>query len=319
MQVLGNLFNIIIFVCMIGSFFTIALLFVQKVLRFALPLWAGIVGAAFYLVPVIVPQVKLISPEETLWIRTYEIATIIWIIGALIFVCYYLLRTLFATRAIKTYVDCENERIMQIYSKYASELNIKKLPPLLFGTLKEPACVVTIFRPVIILNKDIVMQLSDGELKVVLCHELTHIKRYHPLAERIYDVISTLYWFNPLVWIAKSEFANTCEMDCDSRALKILAPEATVKDYSAAMLHLMELSAGAGNGVFSKMGALSFLMAKQRFMGILHRPSKKRNIAMLLIVMIFIALTIWLSTTFSKGMFYPYPAYDNGTYEQAEK
>ena len=319
MQILGNLFNIILFVCVVGNVFTIALLFLQKALRFALPLWVGIVGTAFYLVPIVVPQVELISPGETLWIRAYEIASIIWIIGTAIFLCYYLLRTLFAARAFKTYSACEDKRISQIYAHCSGRLSMENPPSLLFGTLKEPACVVTVFRPVVILNKDIALQLSNTELKVVLCHELMHIKRHHHLGERVYDMVSMLYWFNPLVWIAKSEFSYTCELDCDSKALKALAPEASVKDYSAAMFHLIELSSEVGRVNFNKMGALRFLMVRQRLVNILHRPSKKRKVAMLLFVMICIAFTIMLSTAFSKAMFYPYLAYSNGAHEYAEK
>lgn len=318
MQILGNLFNIIVFVGVIGSFFTVVLLFLQKGLHVTLPLWVGMLGAVFYLTPIAVPQVKLISPEEVFWIRAYEIASIIWIIGAAVFVACYLLRGLFAYRAIRGYAVCKDERLSRIYSKCANELNIKSRPSLLLGTLKEPACVVTVFHPAVILNRDIALQLSDNELQVVLCHELTHIKRKHHFAQRIYDFVSALYWFNPLVWIAKHEFSHICEMDCDSHTLKLLLPQTTVKEYTSVMLRLLELSAKTGNNGFGKIGALSFLLAKQRFINILHRPSKIITVAMLLVVMLCTVLTVALSAAVSRTMFYPYPAYSNGTLEYTE-
>jgi len=316
MQTLGNLFNIIIFVGAIGSVFTVMLLFLRKVLRFTLPLWVGALGAAFYLVPIVVPQVKLTPPEETLWIRGYEIASVIWMAGAGAFLIYYLLRGLFAYRAVKRYSVCEDERIVGIYSECAANgLNLSIMPPLLFGTLKDPACVVNIFRPVVILNKDIALKLSNRELQVVLYHELIHIRRKHCFAQHIYDIISVLYWFNPLVWIAKHEFAYTCEMDCDNHAVKSISPRATAKEYTAAMLRLIELSSEVGNSGFGEIGALSFLMMKQRFVNIIHKPSKKRSAAVILAVVLCMTLTVMLSVAASRAMFYPYPAYTNGDYE----
>ena len=319
MQTLGNLFYIFIFVGSIGSVFSVMLLFLRKVLRFALPLWVGVLGAAFYLVPIVVPQVKLVSPEEILWIRGYEIASVIWMAGAWAFLIYFLLRGLFAYRAIKKYPLCEDERIVGLYSECANRLSFSIAPPLLFGALKDPACVVSIFRPVVILNKEIVSKLSDKELQVVLYHELTHIRRKHCAAQRIYDIISVLYWFNPLVWVSKHEFAYICEMDCDNHALKSLSLRATVKEYIAAMLHLIELSSLSSNRGFGGIDALGFLMMKQRFVNILYRSSKKRSVAIVLVAVLCMTFTVVLSITVSRTMFYPYPAYAFGDYEYREQ
>lgn len=317
MQILGKLFNIIIFINIIGSLFTVMLLFLQKVMRSTLPIWIGILGAVFYLVPIAVPQIKLVSPEESImWVEGYAFASMIWLFGAVVFFLYYLMRGLFAYRAIRRYVICKEERIAQIYNNCGKEL--KHLPTLLFGTLKEPACVITLNRPIIILNRDIILQLSDKELQAVLCHELMHIKRKHHLAQRIYDLLSVLYWFNPLIWIGKHEFSNMCEMDCDNHTIETLTSEMSVKEYMLAMLHLMELSSKMSNIAFGKIGALGFLKAKQRITNILYSPSKKRNFAMLLVMVLCIAFTIVFSATISRKMFYPYPAYSNGEYEYSD-
>lgn len=312
MQILGNLFNIIIFVCFIGSIFTVLMLFLQKVLHFTLPLWVGIAGAAFFLIPVVIPQVELLSPVINDWMRGYEIASILWILGVVAFTTYFILRGVFAHHAIQFYPICTDKRVNQIYAECTKILEMKKQPALLFGTLKEPACVVTFLRPTIILRKDIARQLSDQELRVVLCHELTHIKRKHHLSQRIYEIVTALYWFNPLVWIAKSEFSYICELDCDNNTIDSIGGQTNTQGYTTAMLHLMELSSAAGNPAFGKIGALAFLLAKQRFTNILHKQSKKRFAVMIIAVAVCATLTISLALTTSGAMFYPYPAYSYG-------
>lgn len=55
---LGNLFYIVIFTTMAGSLFTFFTLFLRKVLGIPSPLWFGVCGIAFYLIPLIVPYVN---------------------------------------------------------------------------------------------------------------------------------------------------------------------------------------------------------------------------------------------------------------------
>ena len=68
MQIIGSLFNIILFVTILGGTFTLLSLFVSKVLRFALPLWFSILGMAAYIIPLAAPGLHLISPEPQTWI-----------------------------------------------------------------------------------------------------------------------------------------------------------------------------------------------------------------------------------------------------------
>ena len=47
-------------------------------------------GLLFYLVPVIVPQVRLIPGERQIWRYGFRVSAIIWITGAFLFALYYL-------------------------------------------------------------------------------------------------------------------------------------------------------------------------------------------------------------------------------------
>ncbi len=308
MQAIGNLFNIVLFVTMAGSLFTLVLLFAKKVLHLVLPLWFGVLGTAFFLIPFIVPQVQLVPPEKTLWIYGYKIACMIWASGAVLFLLYYSLRGLLAYRAIKKYPACSDERVCRIYIECGAAIRMKQMPELRFGPLKDPACVVTLLHPTVILNEDIVRQLTDSELQIVLSHELTHIKRKHHLFQRIYDLACCLNWFNPFVWIAKNDFALSCEMDCDAYTLQILTEKTSSVDYATAMLRLMELSAGSGKAAFGKIDALGFLLVKQRFSYILNKPSKERYIVTMAVLTLFAAFVIAFSAMVSRTYFYPYPA-----------
>ena len=267
MQILGNIFSAVIFVSIIGSLFTVLSLFVNCILRCTLPLWFSVCGMILFFVPILSPEVILVSPEAQDWLNGFRIAAIIWLCGLCILSACAMIRFMLGKRAVKNYRFCRDERINLLYYQCAKAMSLQKVPVLYFGALDNPICVTDIVRPAIIMNETIVKQLSDKDLAVVFSHELTHVKRKHILLERIYAYVCILNWINPFSWIAKENFSLHCETDCDLSAMKILQGKVTETEYASAIIRLLELSAentvggvaNAKNGI----GALDFLLTKR--------------------------------------------------------
>lgn len=310
MQIIGNLFNIILFVTVVGGAFTLLSLLANRVFRFALPLWFGICGIFAYIIPLPTPGLRLIPPEKQSWINGYYIACVVWVCGIVILSVIDVVRSTLAHHAIRSYRVCTDERINGICIHCGQLIGIKKNPSIYFGTLDDPACVVGTLRPAIILNEVIIKQLTDIELTTVLSHEITHMKRRHIILERIFHYVCIINWFNLLSWIAKKNFAVHCEVDCDRHTLKLLHGRITDVDYASAMLRLLELSMvhtpKAGYG----MSALGFLLAKRRMKLIMSRLTKTKSIIITIILAVLLTAAILFSMMLSRGHFYPYPAYD---------
>ena len=313
MQIIGDVFNIILFVSVIGGAFTILSLLANRVLRFTLPLWFSICGMAAYIIPLLAPGLHLIPPEEHAWREFYYIVCTVWFCGAVLFTICDIARTILAHRAIQKYRVCDDERIAAICTRCAGLVGVKKVPLVCFGTLDDPACVVGVLHPAIILNEKIIKQLSDAELTTVVCHEVTHIKRGHILWGRIYDYICILNWFNPLTWIAKKDFAVHCEVDCDRNALASLENETTETGYAKAMIRLLELTTIHAGNKGHGLSALGFFLTKRRIELIMSKQTKTRKIIMPVVLAVLFAIVILFSMMLSRGYFYPYPAYDMGT------
>ena len=312
MQILGNIFNAVIFVSAIGSIFTVISLFVNHVLRCNLPLWFSLCGMIFFVVPFLSPDVFLISPEIQDWINGFRIASFLWACGCSVLIVHDVIRLMLAKRAIRRYQICNNERLNSIYTKCAAATTLKNVPTLYCGTLDNPICVTGVICPVIIMNERIIEQLTDNELSAVFFHELTHIKRKHALLERLYDYVCILNWMNPLSWIAKRNFSLHCETDCDFHTIKILRGKVTETEYASAIIRLLEYStvraAKPGNGI----GALDFLLTKRRIKRITVRTSKIKNRLTAFMLAVLLALMLVFSMRFSRELFYPYPAYNTG-------
>ena len=162
------------------------------------------------------------------------------------------------------------------------------------------------------MNERIIEQLTDNELSAVFFHELTHVKRKHALLERLYDYVCIINWMNPLSWIAKRNFSLHCETDCDFHTIKILRGKVTETEYASAIIRLLEYStvqaAKPGNGI----GALDFLLTKGRIKRITAKTSKIKDRMTAFLLAVILSLMLILSMRFSRELFYPYPAYDNG-------
>ena len=300
MQILGNIFNAVIFVSAIGSIFTVISLFVNHVLRCNLPLWFSLCGMIFFVVPFLSPDVFLISPEIQDWINGFRIASFLWACGCSVLIVHDVIRLMLAKRAIRRYQICNNERLNSIYTKCAAATTLKNVPTLYCGTLDNPICVTGVICPVIIMNERIIEQLTDNELSAVFFHELTHVKRKHALLERLYDYVCILNWMNPLSWIAKRNFSLHCETDCDFHTIKILRGKVTETEYASAIIRLLEYStvraAKPGNGI----GALDFLLTKRRIKRITARTSKIKDGLTAFMLAVLLVLMLVFSMRFSR-------------------
>jgi len=58
-------------------------------------------------------------------------------------------------------------------------------------------------------------------VRVVLCHELAHIRRGDWAAQMTAELLRSLYWFNPLMWIASRRLRRESEQACDDEVLNL--------------------------------------------------------------------------------------------------
>lgn len=76
--------------------------------------------------------------------------------------------------------------------------------------------------------------LEDKVLRYVLTHERYHLKRCDHWIKLFAFVLLTVYWFQPLCWLAYCLMCRDMEMSCDE---KVLAEEQGIsRDYSLALL-----------------------------------------------------------------------------------
>ncbi|HEY1306426.1 MAG TPA: M56 family metallopeptidase [Vicinamibacterales bacterium] len=74
---------------------------------------------------------------------------------------------------------------------------------------------------------------SDDRIRVVLCHELAHVTRHDWMILIAANLLRSVYWFNPLVWIAYRRLRHESEQACDDL---VLARGVAPADYASHLL-----------------------------------------------------------------------------------
>jgi len=77
---------------------------------------------------------------------------------------------------------------------------------------------------------------SDDRIRIVLAHELAHIRRHDWFIQIAAEVVRTMFWFNPLVWMACTRLRRESEQACDD---VVLGAEIPARQYAE---HLLDIA-----------------------------------------------------------------------------
>ena len=125
--------------------------------------------------------------------------------------------------------------------------------------------ILGIVNPKIFLPSD----LDERTAVSVLAHEQAHLRRGDHLWKPLGYVLLSIYWFNPLCWVAYFLFCRDVEQACDEAVIASMNPQQK-KDYSAALL-----ACAAPNRIQVCPLAFAEVGVKQRIAGVLNYRKPK--------------------------------------------
>ncbi len=219
-------------------------------------------------------------------------AVLLWLVG----VCILSLRLLGGwvkvQRIKRRCVQPAAAQWQEMLDNLMHQLRISRPVRLLESALVQAPAAIGWLKPVILLPACALSGLTPDQLRMILAHELAHIRRYDYLVNLLQTVIETLLFYHPAVWWISRRIRAERENCCDDIAV---AAGGRPLDYARALTELESLRGPSPSLVAAASGG-SLL---ERIRRILNLPSAghnylSRSLAGLLLISIILTATISL-------------------------
>ena len=173
---------------------------------------------------------------------TNEIGNIfiyIWITVMCMFFIYYVITSIiFKIKIGKK--EIKDKKILEILEFTKKEMGVKTKVKLLEQNYKKIPCIYGIFRPKILVTKEI-LKKDDENLKFIFMHELAHLKKHDLILNKILILITTIHWFNPIIWYCFKQIRQDMELKADEMVLNKIKKEEE-KTYAKTLVKLLPIS-----------------------------------------------------------------------------
>ncbi len=171
--------------------------------------------------------------------RVGLILCVIWIIGIFFMICLFI-RSLFHLYILKNAsLPIQNKEFDMLYQNCLHELRIPAGPSV-YGTAILRSPVITgLLRPCIYLPQPLLSDFRDIDMRYILLHELQHFKHKDSLINYWMNIISIIYWFNPIVRYGLKIMRIDREVACDAFVLSQLE-ETEYESYGNTLINYAE-------------------------------------------------------------------------------
>lgn len=155
---------------------------------------------------------------------------VVWAIGTAIVGVRAGRRRLEVRRLFRTASPLRDEKMNAEAAAIARELGLRRGPRLLRHPDVPVPVVGGVLRAAVFLPVGFEQQ-SGAERRIILLHELAHIRRRDATISLAVELASAIFWFNPLVWLAARQSARSQELAADSCVLEGGVQPSVYADY----------------------------------------------------------------------------------------
>jgi beta-lactamase regulating signal transducer with metallopeptidase domain len=148
-----------------------------------------------------------------------------------------------AVRRLAAHAGGVDERWRALLAETAASMGVTR--PIRLAVSDEVCSPMTwgTLRPVILIPAH-ACNWTDERARVVLLHELAHVRRADCVTHALARLLAALYWFNPLAWVAVRAIARERELACDDL---VLLHDAPASEYAAHLLDIAQSAQAPGH------------------------------------------------------------------------
>jgi beta-lactamase regulating signal transducer with metallopeptidase domain len=170
-------------------------------------------------------------PQSIDW-RVWLLA--LWAVGVL-WAIYRIARQWRASKMLLRNSSAVNDPVLNdILIRLAKALRLRRVPTIHQSALVDSPLLMGVFRPRIILPA---ATTRNSHIELMLAHELAHIRRRDLAWLWLFTVCEAIFFFHPLIWLARREWTISTETACDQLALR--AANRAPHDYGSMLVEVV--------------------------------------------------------------------------------
>jgi beta-lactamase regulating signal transducer with metallopeptidase domain len=196
----------------------------------------------------------------------YAWCMLAWLVGGLMYLSWWLFSQVGVRHLVKDSQPAR-ESWTQLLETVTGELDLTRQVRLLESWRIKAAITVGIFNPIVVVPAD-TRDWPANRRRLVLSHELAHVKRWDTLIEAFALLVTVVYWVNPFVWFAVRQLRIERERDCDNA---VLSAGAKPSDYAELLLNIAADLGSSAKPIWRMSTISQSSNLKDRLMSILNQ------------------------------------------------
>ena len=157
-----------------------------------------------------------------------------------------------------------------------------------------------VFRPTVVLPSS-ARDWSRERFRLVLAHEFAHVRRLDWVVHMAGAVLQSIYWFNPLAWIASRELRRLSEQACDDVVLGLGVDEAV---YAGHLIDLARVRSTHREWMYAPAEAMARQSTlEERVRAMLDTTLNRRPLSIAAWIVVAIALVALAAPAAAVGLF----------------
>ncbi len=181
------------------------------------------------------PGATFAFPQAVLW------SVLVFYVAVTVYFAVRLVRSLLGAaallrRAVPVVLRPEQD---EIWRRCQGSFSLHKARILASSQVSSPAA-LGLWAPVLLLPADFAALCAPQDFLAALAHECAHLKRRDFQKNLFYEAATLALAFHPLIWLVKSQIAQTREMVCDAMATERVAES---RSYAHSLLRLATMVA----------------------------------------------------------------------------
>lgn len=151
----------------------------------------------------------------------FQVAAFVWLIGFAI-VSIRFARQWFAAWLLRSRgVSGASEPLEGVFDGLREKFGLSGRVRVVVSSVAQSPMVVGWIAPVVVVPASVVTILSPEQVRLVLAHELAHIRRYDHLVNMLQVLVESVMFYHPVIWWVSRQIRVEREHCCDDAAVRV--------------------------------------------------------------------------------------------------